>query len=276
MTNLFYPALAVYLQKKFPPLHPPAPPSHNTHRHPFFNQGRRRKEHPLSLLSTPILDSFFPYPPPLLPRLAWAGWWGKDTGPEEGWMMTRSDGDEGDVRLIRVAWADVGEVLDGDSTEAEKKWVERDHLLLTLVRDTVEGWEGEYPSTGEGCVQQEGSCYLISPHDHPPEPGLTTFNQLAVADDAPEDDHAIPIGWNANAGNIYYSIAVPMRVPKRSDFTIRWSVAMQKIAERLGGEAFVEAIGPRDAEGDQTGDWLLSVCFEQLTADRSTANINRT
>jgi hypothetical protein len=97
-----------------------------------------------------------------------------------------------------------------------------------------------------------------------------------VADDAPEDDHAIPIGWNANAGNIYHSIAVPMRVPKRSDFTIRWSVAMQKIAERLGGEAFVEAIGPRDAEGDQTGDWLLSVCFEQLTADRSTANINRT
>ncbi|KAK4684904.1 hypothetical protein P7C73_g5258, partial [Tremellales sp. Uapishka_1] len=289
MTNLFYPSLALYLQKKFPPLHPPSPPAHNTHRIPIQNQRgsprRTQKEHPLSLLSTPILDSFFPYPPPLLPRLTWAGWWGRDTGQ---WAVVRVGGEgeeigelEEQVKIMRIGWADVGDVLDRNVDSGGSDWAERDDLLLTLVRDMAEAWEVE---TGQKCVRELGAasdvedavdpvgpCYILSPDVNAREGtgGIETIPlaHLAFSDlwsapilNATEDLDSVPIGWAANAGNVYHSVAVLFHVSRSSsaDFDGRWLEAVSKLAAEIQGEVFVEAQGPKGGAGDQTGEWLLS------------------
>jgi hypothetical protein len=286
MTNLFYPALSVYLQTKYPPLHPPSPPSYNTHRIPLSSSsskisstGRYKTDHPLSLLSTPVLDSFFPYPPPLLPRLIWAGWWGRDTGQQaedDGWNAVRFEGDytgNDEIKLMRVAWADVGDVLDGDPSEAERAWIQRDHLLLNLVRDTAEGWERQHSALHEGCIRQlqpesgsaepTGPCYLLSPQSYPAESGVIPYDELGLSTNTTQDDDAVPVGWTANAGNFYHSIGVLFRIPKASaeTFPARWAKSMSEMGKTLGGEVFVEAQGPRDGIGDQTGNWLLSVRY---------------
>ncbi|ORY27431.1 sterol-sensing domain of SREBP cleavage-activation-domain-containing protein [Naematelia encephala] len=283
MTNLFYPALSIYLQKKFPPLHPPSPPAHNTHLIPLHDQSqpfrRLRKEHPLSLLSTPVLDSFFPYPPPLLPRLTWAGWWGRDTGQledDKGWHASRvRDVDtlpdaEDEIRLMRVGWADVGDVLDGDSDYAEKSWAERDHLLLRLVSETAEGWAANFPTTGESCVRQMGNdpkdqasrerCYILSPRAGPePIMPLATFSEEASQNTTYEEAHT-PNGWLQDTSNVYHSLAAIFRVPSssRATFEDRWASQIEQIAARVQGEVFVEANGLRGAAMDYSGDWLVS------------------
>lgn len=119
MTNLFYPSLAVYLQKRFPPPQP----------------GPSRwelQEHPLTLFSTPLLDSVFPEIPPLIPRVADKAWW---EDPE--WSVSRPDEmpwlrDE--VRVIRIAWTDPGNVLDG-----AEEWTERDWTLVDTFRQWTDG-----------------------------------------------------------------------------------------------------------------------------------------
>jgi len=294
MTNLFYPALAVWLQKKFPPLHPPSPPSHNTHRiHAQGQSGpsrRVQKEHPLSLLSTPVLDSFFPYPPPLLPRLTWAGWWGRDKGQRghEGWTVVRvpetdvepgGGGDE--VRIMRLGWADVGDVLDHEVQADARAWAERDHVLLRLVRSTAEGWERDHPSTGASCVRElspasssgqettsTGPCHIISPHSGPDDGDITPLGYLSTSSGHPsangsETPDTVPIGWRPNAGNIYHSVAALFRVPRSSSmaFEDSWLEVMDEITMDCEGEVFLEAQGPQGGAGDQTGKWLLSVRF---------------
>ena len=286
ITNLFYPALSIYLQKRFPPLHPPAPPAHNTHRIPAKDQAgpsrRTRKEHPLSLLSTPILDSFFPYPPPLLPRLTWTGWWGRDSGQVEEWTATRvSDGDVWDwegneeIRVVRVGWADVGEVLDRDPTnEDERVWHERDHLLLHLVRDTAEGWEANHGSQGEGCVRElsstsgrvtpSGPCYLLSPDSGISDPHINPLT--AVSSNDSHTDLAMMSGFQPDQ-KMYHSIAALFRVPGNSSATFdsRWSDAMSDVAQKAGGEVFIEAMKPQLKAKEQTEVWRLTVSLPFLS-----------
>ena len=288
MTNLFYPALAVYLQKIFPPLHPPSPPSHNTHRIPAQGKDgpsrRVQKEHPLSLLSTPVLDSFFPYPPPLVPRLTWAGWWGRDTGqnPQEGWRATRvaateeEAGEGGDeLRIMRVGWADVGDVLDREVEAEHRAWAERDHVLLRLVRDMAEEWEVTHQVTGASCIRelvpasgesqnarQTGLCQIISPHPGPEYDHITSLAHLTTsAVNGTEALESVPIGWAPNAGNVYHSVAALFRVPRSSSMVFEdiWLEAMNGLTKEVEGEVFVEAQGSQGGAGDQTGKWLLSV-----------------
>lgn len=119
MTNLFYPSLAVYLQKRFPPRH--AGPSR-----------WELQEHPLTLFSTPLLDSVFPEIPPLIPRLEDRAWWEDDewsvSRPEEmPWLRD-------EVRVVRIAWTDVGDVLD-----APGKWTERDWGVVRALQGMTEG-----------------------------------------------------------------------------------------------------------------------------------------
>ena len=291
MTNLFIPALAVYLQKKFPPLQPPSSPSHNTHRLPAHGQStpsrRVEKEHPLSLLSTPVLDSFFPYPPPLLPRLTWAGWWGRDTGQQdhEGWAVTRLSpseadelGNEEEVRIMRIGWADVGNVLDRNLAEAEHRaWTERDHVLLRLVRDMAEDWESNHSSTRASCIRElapgsqgtaspSGSCHIISPYPGPENDTMTPLGFLSSSSDlsftnGTEALDIVPVGWAQNAGNVYHSVAALFRVPRSCSlaFEDSWLAAIGELTTDVNGEVFVEAQGPKGGVGDQTGKWLLSV-----------------
>jgi len=176
-----------------------------------------------------------------------------------------------EIRLMRVAWADVGDVLDIDPSEAEREWVERDHILLNLLRDTAEGWERDYPGLGESCIRQlqpetdavggTGPCYLFSPRNAPPQPEVIPYTSIGSHRHLIQDEESIPEGWKPDAGNFYHSIAVPLRVSKGSEigFTTRWSQAMGNISHQLVGEMFVEAEGTRNGEGDQTGNWLLSV-----------------
>ncbi|KAK8861558.1 hypothetical protein IAR55_002380 [Kwoniella newhampshirensis] len=292
MTNLFYPSLALYLQKRFPPLRPPSQPTHNSHRTPFYGQTghsrRYQKEHPLSLLSTPILDSFFPYPPPLLPRLTWAGWWGRDTGQldEEGWTVTRVPLDEKyeeshpgleedeEIQIMRIAWADVEDVLDRDVEAGERAWDERDHVLLRLVSEMAEDWEQQYPSSRQRCVRRleatsaasnvspTGPCYILSPTNTTqdavslvplPSMSLPDRNSLLFSDQ-------INTASFANAGNIYHSFAFLFRIPRNTttDFENAWQNRLADVARTVKGEAFGEARGPRTGTDDQTGRWIVS------------------
>ncbi|WVQ79132.1 hypothetical protein IAT38_001227 [Cryptococcus sp. DSM 104549] len=290
MTNLFYPSLALYLEKKFPPLRPPSPPAHNTHRislrTPSGTLLRPLREHPLSLLSTPILDSFFPYPPPLLPRLSWAGWWGRDPDQmeDEGWGVSRAVPGEADawlghgeqVRMVRVGWADVADVLDRDVEAGEAEWDERDRQFLRLVRDIADTWETRDDTPpDQGCVRQLPTyageddvdtppppCYILSPAAYSPasDVPLVSVSSLShVAPSAPGPGD-LPLGWAAGAGNMYHSAAVLFHVPRNTsgEFEERWEGAIAEAARQVEGEVFVEAVGPRAGNGDQTGEWLVS------------------
>lgn len=301
MTNLFYPSLALYLQKRFPPLHPPAPPSHNTHRIPTQGQPgpsrRVSKEHPLSLLSTPVLDSFFPYPPPLLPRLTWAGWWGRDTGqqPSElGWTVERlafGTDDllaplEEEVRVMRIGWADVGDVLDRASGDDDRQraWRERDQAFLQEVMRGVETWDDLHGEvTGARCVrhlaestlrggepsphvQSTGQCYVLSP-DAPSTRGVTPisrFQRIEGADllyNGNGTKEALPVNWEGHDGNIYHSMAALFHVKqdKATAFDTAWAEFLSNASARLGGEVFVEAKGPAWSAQRFHGEWALSV-----------------
>lgn len=258
MTNLFYPALSTYLQRRFPPLHPPSTPSHETHRDSYWRnplshsacRHRRKKEHPLSLLSTPVLDSFFPYPPPLLPRLDWGGWW-TDTGQDEwtGARVRTTEGDE-EVRFVRIGWADVGEVLDRDEEREDYTWTERDYGILDLVRQTVESWSDEHGNTGESCIRQlredtdevrpSGDCYLFS---HVEVASLTSTSSLF----SHNCSHHAELTYDNDDGRVYRSVAALFRIPASSSsesFDDRWASAMEGVATQIDAEVFVEADRP--------------------------------
>ncbi|EIW66542.1 hypothetical protein M231_02275 [Tremella mesenterica] len=270
MTHLFYPSLAVYLQKKFPPLRPPTPPSaHNVHRVLLSDQGaatrKASKEHPLSLLSTPILDSFFPYPPPLLPSLPPVHWWGDG---HEDFSITRVMGPEAEsrtgedeVHILRVGWADVGEVLDGPAETRPPTWIERDEFLERSVRSFVEGWEEEHSGSGEGCVRRltvesnsgenelsRGPCYFMS--TGPRADDLTTPLGLGIA---------------TVESSIYHSISTLFRVPhtSRTDFERRWTNHLSAIANASSGELFEEACSSGKPSSRHTDEWVLSYIPER-------------
>lgn len=290
MTNLFYPALSTYLQRRFPPLHPPSTPSHETHRDSYLGspmahsacRHRRKKEHPLSLLSTPVLDSFFPYPPPLLPRLDWGGWW-TDTGQDE-WTgpRVRTTGDEEEVRLVRIGWADVGEVLDREDEREDYAWTERDYGILDLVRHAVESWSEQNGHNGETCIRQlrevtdnvqpAGDCYLFS---HAEVAGLTSTSSLF----SHNCSHHAELTYDNDDGRVYRSVAALFRLPSassRDSFAERWAGALEGIAKRVDAEVFVEADRPHRNPTDTNDAYHLSVShFEVQREANLTSSITR-
>ncbi|ORX33700.1 sterol-sensing domain of SREBP cleavage-activation-domain-containing protein [Kockovaella imperatae] len=287
MTNLFYPALSIYLQQKFPPLHPPAPPSHNAHRYSSSSGSKRRvtKEHPLSLLSTPWLDTFFPYPPPLLPRLTWESWWSPDPGQETtlGWSGSelKSQLEDDEVKLLRVGWTDVGGILDHDETGT---WNEHDDVVLDLIRSTAEEWEATYSSEGESCVRKlerssdglvrpSGPCVVVSPESK--LEGPLAISKLVTGSPAPEGSPiSRPQNWPPIAGKVYRSAGVLMRIPSASatDFEERWAKAMEEVASTVTGELFPEPPRPA-ARPHQLGE---TVALAYRSANTSSSEIQVT
>jgi len=283
MTNLFYPSLTLYLRKKYPPLHPPAPPSHNTHRIQAGPSRKLKKEHPLSLLSTPILDSFFPYPPPLLPRIPWTGWWESDTGQDAsstddpGWIASRvvqnpADYDD-EIRLMRIGWADVGDVLDRIGDQEEQEWLKRDYDLVNMVQRIAEDWEEsqegarcirhfQSPTNHDREAKGTGPCYVMSP-SLPPNLALDDLSHYSRRSFRIANSSDYPISWDPHAGDMYHSVSALFSVPRESitTFDDRWSDSLTSVARSLRGEVFLEPLGPNGGVGDQNGLWDLSVCF---------------
>ena len=206
----------------------------------------------------------------------------------EGWSVTRIpvqdeevwEGGE-EVRIMRVGWADVGDVLDRDVEAEHRAWAERDHTLLRLVRDMAEEWECSHNETGASCIRemlsergsdrkskQRPSCQIISPHPGPENDHISIIGDLAtptgsLSFNGSEAPDSVPIGWAPNAGNVYHSVAALFRVPRihGEGFEDSWSEAIANISKGIGGEVFVEAQGPQGGPGDQTGKWYLSVSF---------------
>ncbi|WWC60282.1 uncharacterized protein I303_102851 [Kwoniella dejecticola CBS 10117] len=299
MTNLFYPSMVLWLQKRSPPSFPPAPPPH---RYKLPVQGeagpstywQNRPDHPLSLLSTPVLESFFPYPPPLLPPLDWTGWWGSDTGDrgkgDHGWGLSRAlpegapnhESSEEEIRFVRLAWADVEDILDRDAGTSQRSWEGRDHTLLRLVSDIAEEWEQAHRSTGEGCVRQlqahdgghvtpTGNCYIISPNQDLSDSGISQISVSAL-DSASVFRSESTDYHTATGTSKYRSFGTLFRVPNNStaSFHDRWQRALHGVAGKVEGEIFVEGRDPKNTYIDQTGQWHLSYASRaQLEGEKS-------
>ncbi|WVN85733.1 uncharacterized protein L203_100884 [Cryptococcus depauperatus CBS 7841] len=302
MTNLLYPSLALYLQKNFSS-HPSSSATYNTNHVTIQGQSGLFKYpgagNPLSLFT---LDSLFSSPPPLLPRLTWAGWWERDIQEwkDEGWTVARSlphDAEEmlrkdDIVWLMRIGWADVADVLDHDVEADERGWEIRDEQLLDLIRNMSEQWEVSNPSSGQGCVrypqvpylnsqdkvESEPSlppCYILSPLADGlysnvsviPIPSLTRVNHKSSM--STEDVH---LGWSPNTGNIYHTFAIPFHVPRNNSaqFEQEWKSALKDAAKQVQGEVFTEARGPKSGGGDQTGDWFVSYSSPVTPASQQT------
>lgn len=266
MTHLFYPSLAFYLQKKFPPLRAPIPPSHDVHRRPAQNS--KNTEHPLSLLSTPILDSFFPYPPPLLPRLPIMR--SPLAGHEhDGYHIQQMYGNDvavgdpsNDIAVMRVGWADVVDVLEGDTGISRRAWSATDQALLDRFRQTAEEWENEQGAALGSCVRQlepeedkigsAGSCVILSTEEGEASPSSDAHRLISP----PES-------------SIYHSASILFRVPhsSREAFVSTWAQHLSRIANETSAEVFAEPGGFSGGNYQEHGEWLLSVssrsCFQK-------------
>lgn len=185
-------------------------------------------------------------------------------------------GDE--VRIMRVGWADVGDVLDREVAAEHRAWAERDHILLRMVRDMAEGWERDHPATGASCIREllptprpgheaelTGLCQIISPHPGPESDHITPLTDLSTSSEPPANGSealdSVPVGWAPKAGNVYHSVAALFRVPRSSGlaFEDSWEETLDDLAKEVQGEVYAEAQGPQGGAVDQTGKWLLAV-----------------
>jgi hypothetical protein len=242
MTNLFYPSLTLYLTKKHAP-----PDSSSSSASP--------KDGPLSLFSTPLLDSFFPYPPPLLPRLEVqrGRWWESSTAEssrDAQWIAHRLtsaqqrskskgkgkavEGDLSSVVVLRVAWTTVDRVLDGDRPGPHSEHVVRDDDMARAVRDLADKWNlSSLATPGEACVRNwhedatQGQCVV-----------------MPAVDDG-----------------LYRTISILLHSPD-TDATLarRWMKGLETTASQRGGEVFAESRDYRSKLSEyQAPIWSLSV-----------------
>lgn len=225
MTTLFYPSIAAFIERGFdaPSSHPASPiPSSNA----------------ASTSWRPIQDAFYPDPPPLLPNVDWGPWWAPEG--DRAWVAAQcssgSPSSTPEIDVLRIAWADVGEVLDGEVGESVS--------LLKQLRKLADEWEDGarcvrhlVPHKGE--VKEDGSCYIISPDG---AEGTTP--------------HAALWGSSEDYNLIYRTVAVPFHVQgDRQIFEDKWNAKLAQALAPLGAEVFTES-WPRGAGNSTT---LVSV-----------------
>lgn len=165
--------------------------------------------------------------------------------------------------MVRIGWADVESVLSQSQTRDHeyeyefdldisrpeyREWIERDHTLLSLVRDTAERWEGDYPGSRERCVRE------LAIDSQTTAGTATATGKCIVMRSDLEHGHD---GETGTSG-FYHSISVLMRIPRISAarFETRWSAAMRRIAEDADGALTIEE-GAR--KRPWAGDWRVTV-----------------
>lgn len=253
MTNLFYPALSIYLQKRS--LHPNRGVSFD---HPENSQSSRGRSWSTSPSHPSLIDSFFPHTSPTIPELPWRGWW-DDTGQvgDSDWYLTPSRGiaNEEEVQIVRIAWAEVQDIVQSDSPDTSHSWTAQDYQILDLVRRNAEDWEERY--SGEGCVRTlkaegadvkaSGDCLIFSPD--------AVKGTISLAGLSHGRSNVSGEVYESPPDDVYHSIGLAFHVAgsQRESFEERWSDSMAQIAQELDAECLVET-GPVDR-------WHLEVSY---------------
>ena len=234
MTNLFYPALTLYLTKRYSPpetsASSSAPPRDGT----------------LSLLSQPLLNSFFPYPPPLLPRLQVdrGRWWDTIPSGNSTWQaskVTRKGKErarETHVAVLRTAWTTVDQVLDGGLATAYS----HDEEMVAAIRSLASEWSS-FGTHGETCVQEWWR----------------------------ETEHCITLPADSEAAQdgMFRSMSVLLHSADSTSsdsLATRWRSELAARTASLGGEVFAESRDYALRQADQDAQiWNLSVRYPNLT-----------
>jgi hypothetical protein len=246
MTNLFYPSFAMFLDRHWGNTHssgvqqaraPSAAPSNGA--------GTCGEEPsrctPCWLFNGGVGETFFPAPPPLVPNVEWGPWWAAEGGAGAGdaqWVPAPVGGSCSDasVELLRVAWADVGDVLDA---EHDADWTPRDDQIVAAVRSLAEDWDSEIDSSEsarcvrhlvdrDGAARADGPCYVIAPRDAERIPGSTGLTQL----------------WGRGSQatqQMYRGVIVPFHRPTNyTSFEAAWTRRIAQAMGQYGAEVFTE------------------------------------
>ena len=248
MTNLFYPSVVVWYQKRNP-----TTPSHDYQAGPSRIRNNFGNEHdnPLSVLSTPLLDTIFPDSPALLPRLSPSGWWydNDDEGESPRWNTTSVKNGEyylgpiedEEIRMVTIAWIDVDGALswNEDVIEDDEDHTEETKAITEAIQRRVENWEKDHPGSRERCVREmrtgtsgdvkaEGGCYLFSSDQ---VDGITRPFQEIASSNTSNIDH---LGF-------YRSVSALFRLPRSAsvEFRERWKTTVGRISDEAGGRIFL-------------------------------------
>jgi hypothetical protein len=283
MTNLFYPSLVVWYQKRVPA----RPPTGDYQAGPSrirLGLGRgpgpgnpHDLDDPLSVFSTPLLDSFYPDPPALLPRLSPSGWWNLEESVVEAggsnsqarWNASAVEtGDylpgpieEEEIRMVTIAWVDVESALGHEDTRdaPSRRTSQAETELVRHMRDAVENWETDYSDGKERCVRSlstvtssggivepDGPCYLLS-RGRIRHSFTTPISEIVHRSrDADEEEDGF-----------YHSVSALFRIPRSAakQFTDRWEIAVRNMTDSTGGNIF----SPPSTKRDVPKEWRLSV-----------------
>lgn len=291
MTNLFYPSLVVWYQKRVP-VRPPAGDYEAGPSRIRSGSGRgagpghtHDVDDPLSVFSTPLLDSFFPDPPALLPRLSPSGWWDLDDSdimdteilptPARRWNASAVEAgdylpgpiEDEEIRMVTIAWIDVESALaeeddwDDPDIERDRRTRQVEDDLVEYMRDTVESWEVDYQDSKERCVralssttstssqgvvQADGPCYLLS----------RGRRRHSLTTPISEIGHRLP-GSSSDRDEFYHSVSALFRLPRSTikQFNGRWQAAVRNMTSQSGGSVF----SPPASKRDIPKEWRLSV-----------------
>lgn len=191
---------------------------------------------PCWLFSGGLRDSFYPPPPPLIPNVEWGPWWAAESGATAKWVpVAGRSGSDTSVELLRVAWTDVGDVLDA---EHDTDWTPRDDEIISAVKTLADEWGRRTGQDAARCVRRlvsregatvpDGPCYLISPNNSERIPGATNLDALW--------------GFEGNeVQQMYRGLIIPFHKPaNQSAFEAAWTEQLARVVAPNGAEVFTE------------------------------------
>lgn len=209
MTTLFYPALALHIQRT-------SILNANLHqRHAVAT----RTTGPLSLLSTPLLDSFFPYPEPVMPVPNITPFWLVDDWVEHFDIKTQAKNDgssEFGVIVSPVAWTSMEQVV--------------------ALRKGPRNHGNEYESARRFGPEV---AHLAANWD-----SLTAGEMSCVKfDNGSAQAPCLSFQGTSGTDDIYRSVqpvfrAAPGATDVKERFAGTWRTALGELAENIGGQAY--------------------------------------